>query len=402
MANMSSIRLSSGTYSATTVFDKGNFEAFVPGETLPDTSAYFNAHTLDFKVRLIVSTRDAAGTLYSAPSKWSSVYSFNNTKANVDLAVLINHAPVLKSVQIKNNWDGRPYLHVVTDAAPADLNLLNSLSGGGVNTELWIRTEGGSWLTTGLSNFVEQWDFDGLQTFFGTRDNYDAVTFEVKVRYCFDTSHYPGHSETSNTIYSPYSNVLTIGQEAYSNASAWAKTELDKADSYGLIPASLHGADMTRPITREEFAELAVLLYEKTTGKTADPASPNPFTDTTNPEILKALQLGITTGLSTTVFAPNELTNREQVATMLSRAIRKMVPDGDFSTAGAPNFKDQADIDSWALEHVLFMAKMGIVGGADGKFMPRAVTDTQKAAGYATTTREQALAMSKRIYEKYE
>ena len=185
------------------------------------------------------------------------------------------------------------------------------------------------------------------------------------------------------------------------NTSAWASTEIDKANQYGLIPASLKNADMTKNITREEFAELVVKLYEKTTGNTAVAANPNPFTDTKNPEILKALKLGITTGTSATKFSPVELINREQVASMLSRAVRIMVPDGDFSTAGAPTFTDQKDISSWALEHALFVSKNGILKGTDGKFMPKAITTAQKAAGYANTTREQAVAMGLRIYEKY-
>lgn len=186
----------------------------------------------------------------------------------------------------------------------------------------------------------------------------------------------------------------------YSNASNWATAEMNKADSYGLIPGSLQGADMTKPITREEFAELAVKLYEKTTGTAITPASPNPFKDTTNPEILKAFKVGVTTGISATEFAPKELTNREQVATMLSRAIRVMAPGGDFGTAGAPTFSDKKDISSWALDHVLFMSRLGIIKGTDGKFMPKATTTAQTVAGYATTTREQAIAMSVRSFEQ--
>ncbi|HYG60228.1 MAG TPA: S-layer homology domain-containing protein [Symbiobacteriaceae bacterium] len=185
----------------------------------------------------------------------------------------------------------------------------------------------------------------------------------------------------------------------YSRASDWAKAELDKANATGLIPNSLDGADMTQPITREEFVELAVLLYEKASGKTAAPVSPNPFTDTTNTLVLKAVALGIANGTSATTFAPKELTNREQVATMLSRTLRAITPDGDFSTTGAPTFSDQADISAWALEHVLYMAKLGIIKGSDGKFMPRATTAAQVAAGYATTTREQAIAMGVRSFE---
>lgn len=187
----------------------------------------------------------------------------------------------------------------------------------------------------------------------------------------------------------------------YSAASSWAQAELQKADQYGLIPNSLKGSDMRKHITREEFAELAVKVYEKTTNKTAVAAYPNPFTDTANPEILKAYNLGITTGLSAKIFAPNDSTNREQVATMLSRLIRLIAPNADFSIAGAPSFTDQRDISSWALEHVLFMSKMGIIKGESGKFMPRPITDDQKAKGYAITTREQAIAMSVRIHEQY-
>src|SRR5690606_4502364 len=68
------------------------------------------------------------------------------------------------------------------------------------------------------------------------------------------------------------------GAEAvWSNASQWATAELQKANDAGLIPDILKGADLTKPITREEFAELSVKLYEKSTNKAAIPVSPNPF-----------------------------------------------------------------------------------------------------------------------------
>ncbi|HEX2926085.1 MAG TPA: S-layer homology domain-containing protein [Ruminiclostridium sp.] len=191
------------------------------------------------------------------------------------------------------------------------------------------------------------------------------------------------------------------GGEAWSDASAWATKELQKADEYGLIPDSLKGADMTKPITREEFAELAVKLYEKTTGKAATAVSPNPFTDTKNPEILKAFQLGITDGTSPKTFSPDSLINREQVAAMLSRALKAMVPDGDFSTSGAPTFSDQSKVSSWASESVKLMSKLGVMSGSNGKFMPKATTSAEVASGYGNTTREQAVAMSVRTFEKY-
>lgn len=187
----------------------------------------------------------------------------------------------------------------------------------------------------------------------------------------------------------------------YTSASAWAKPEIERAYDCGLIPHRLLTADAPQPATREEFCELTVRLYEQVTGETAAPISPNPFTDTANTEILKAYQLGITTGTSATTFSPQAVTNREQVTTMFGRTIRLMFPDGDYSLDGAPVFSDQADISPWAVEHVKFMSKAGILIGAGGKFMPRAVTDAQKATGYGTTKREEAIAIAVRIYTTY-
>ena len=177
-------------------------------------------------------------------------------------------------------------------------------------------------------------------------------------------------------------------------------SELDKAAEYGLITSSIKDK-MSEPITREEFAELAVLLYEKTTKETAQPESPNPFTDSNNPEVLKAYKIGIVTGVGNNKFDPKALTNREQVATMLSRAVRVMVPDADFSIEGAPSFSDEEHISNWALEHVKYMSKIGVIKGSEGKFMPKAVTTAEVASGYATTTCEQATLMAVRIYEKF-
>lgn len=215
--------------------------------------------------------------------------------------------------------------------------------------------------------------------------------FEMRL---YSEDHY--YSDTTFVMSVPFK----LSGATIPKGSSWASGEIEKAEALGLIPDSIKKADLTKPITREEFAELVVKLYEKSTGKAATPASPNPFTDTKNPEILKAFKLGITTGTSATTFAPKALTNREQVATMLSRAIRGMAPGGDFSTAGAPVFSDRKDISTWALDHVLFMARLGIIKGSGDKFMPKTTTTAQTAAGYATTTREQAIAMSVRSFDQ--
>lgn len=183
----------------------------------------------------------------------------------------------------------------------------------------------------------------------------------------------------------------------YSKASDWAKAEIESAQKSGVLPALLKGQDMTKFATREELCELAVLLYEKLNGKSVAVPEKNPFTDTKNKQIMKAYSLGITSGTSNTTFEPNTIINREQVATMFGRAIQKLYPNMDYSEIGAPDFMDKKDISSWALSHVLFLSKKGIIKGDDGKFRPRAISAEQKKNNYGTTTREQAIAITVRI-----
>lgn len=201
-------------------------------------------------------------------------------------------------------------------------------------------------------------------------------------------------------IKSPWSNIVAINTPAWSEASAWADEELKKADQYGLIPDILRGADMTKPITREEFCELALRLYETVKGETPQPVSPNPFTDTTNEQVLKAYALGITKGTSATTFEPNKTIKRQECAVMLFRAIKAIAPYADYSIEGIPDFPDQQHIVSWAVEATKYMSKLGIIKeDANGNFMPKATTTAEQAAGYGTATREAAVLMSVRTYD---
>jgi hypothetical protein len=78
-----------------------------------------------------------------------------------------------------------------------------------------------------------------------------------------------------------------------------------------------------------------------------------------------------------------------------------MRPENDYSTAGAPVFKDQRYISAWALDEVRYISKQAIMNGTGGKFIPRPLTSARKTAGYGYTTREQAAVMCERIFVKY-
>lgn len=198
---------------------------------------------------------------------------------------------------------------------------------------------------------------------------------------------------------------------AWENAHEWAQAELNEAAALGLIPDCLQGADLTKDITRAEFAAVCVKVYESLSGTAAAPVAVNPFKDTSDPEVLKALNVGITVGTSDTTFSPDTKLNREQAATMLTRVYKKVALDGwTMGTDGSFNdafralftmpakFADDGNISDWAKDSVYFMNSKGIILGiGDNKFGPKATTDAEKAAGYAQATREQALLIAKRM-----
>ncbi len=77
------------------------------------------------------------------------------------------------------------------------------------------------------------------------------------------------------------------------------------------------------------------------------------------------------------------------------------MPGGDFSIAGVPDFPDQKDISSYAVEAAKYMSKLGIIkGDSQGCFMPKATTTAQQAEGYGTATREAAILMSVRTSDQ--
>lgn len=303
--------------------------------------------------------------------------------------------------ELKNREDtGQPYFYFTCDI-PKSIEELNKQTkvwneiDWKIGNDKWASEKGDTQIMTGSQELWNNIDFDPIDEGGWGEVNIKENTYYFRMRFVFQ-------KPNGSFVYSSFSNVVEIGIQAfYQKASSWAEGELQAAYDSGLIPDILIGADMTQPITREEFAELAVRLCEKTIDEDILPASPNPFTDTMNPQVLKAYKLGITTGTSKTAFSPNMLINREQCATMLYRAIKAIAPDADYSIAGVKDFPDQKDISDWAVEGTKYMFKLGIIKGDNsGNFMPKAVTTAQEAAGYGMATREAAVLMTVRTFDK--
>ena len=175
---------------------------------------------------------------------------------------------------------------------------------------------------------------------------------------------------------------------SYQEASDWAVNDLNKAQEYGLITDRIR-SKMNAPMTREEFCEVIIKLYEKLSGKTAAYSDMSAFTDTKNPEVFKAYNLGIVGGVGNNLFNPNAIINREQLATMMYRAFKAIYPNGDFKTEGVERFSDQDSISSWALEPMRYMYKQGIVKGTGNNCISPSMP----------ANREQAVIMATRTYE---
>ena len=175
----------------------------------------------------------------------------------------------------------------------------------------------------------------------------------------------------------------------WSKASEWAEPELKEASKQNLIPEIFDEANLTKNITRKEFAHTVVKMYEKITGQKAVPIAKNPFTDTKDKEVLKAYNIGITNGTSDTTFSPDALITREQMATMMTRALTKAGKDTSRPES-AKLFADDSEFSGYAKDSIYYMSSIEIIKGVgENKF---------NAKGNAS--REQALAISIRCVKK--
>ena len=268
--------------------------------------------------------------------------------------------------------------------------------------EAQLRVNGGDWQDAYTANPV--WIFSDERSAApdtGTISDKDQV--EVRARITCETL----------GLTSDWSNI--VGNKPSFIAHSWAEGELAEAAAMGLIPDCLQGKDLTANITRAEFAAVCVKLYEVMSTLTAEPVAENPFTDTKDPEVLKAYNIGITNGVGgTTEFRPDTLISRQEAAAMLTRVYKKVNLSGwtlATDSQYAAEFKalftmpalfdDDGQIDNWAKDSVYFMAANKILNGVgsltgvgENCFAPKVRQVNGAEVGNAT--REASLLMSVR------
>ncbi len=181
------------------------------------------------------------------------------------------------------------------------------------------------------------------------------------------------------------------GDIDFGDASDWAQAELQEAYDLDLTTDDILN-NFDKNITRKEFCEIAVKLYEALSGENALTAIVNPFTDTTNATVLKAYELGIIKGTSDTTFSPNNPITRQEICVMIYRTLKANDPDLNMNISGVDEFSDEDSIASWAIDAVKFANKNSIMKG----------TGTNRISPLSNTSREQAIVLLKRTFESFD
>lgn len=98
-----------------------------------------------------------------------------------------------------------------------------------------------------------------------------------------------------------------------------------------------------------------------------------------SPYIAAAAQAGIVSGISETEFGVGRYVSREDMATMICRALEKcgvqFAPSGTDTT-----FADSAQISAYAQKAVAQLTALGILNGENGNFLPAETATREQGA----------------------
>lgn len=174
--------------------------------------------------------------------------------------------------------------------------------------------------------------------------------------------------------------------------SDWAIPEVQEANRRGLVTHSLLWGSITENITREEFCYLAMNLY-KNMGGTGAETNANPFTDTNNPAVIEAYNLGIINGKTATEFYPGAPITRQEIAKIVMLTVNNLTDRRitEKEVCDICQFEDFNDIHEWAIKYVEDAVNSNIINGYSQRYLfPQ-----------GNATREQAIVIMNRAYENF-
>ncbi len=183
-----------------------------------------------------------------------------------------------------------------------------------------------------------------------------------------------------------FTNVVLALPQTPSN---WAAEEISKESEVELLSEKTE-LEYKSNITREEFSELVVNLYEGLSGKECVLEGENPFIDTKSEKVRIANSLGLVKGIGKGKFAPDNGITRQEISVILYRLLKITKPEYDYSYLYNYIFVDDDNISTWAREAVGYLYGIGVINGVGNNYF--------NPLGF--TTKEEAIVLAKRIYDK--
>lgn len=203
-----------------------------------------------------------------------------------------------------------------------------------------------------------------------------------------------GYALTFEGIVKKKGNQQSVQSDS---ASDWAKAEIEAARAANLVPELTGNPGYRDAITREQFAELIAHtanvicggdLYDELKVQQVH------FSDCDNEAVREAASIGVISGVGNGKFAPKQTTNREQIATMIARAIAYIKAETGVdlapSSANISKYTDKAQVSEWAVDGVGLLAANGIMTG----------TSATTLSPKASCTVEQSILLLYRLYQR--
>lgn len=158
----------------------------------------------------------------------------------------------------------------------------------------------------------------------------------------------------------------------------WAEKEINNLYSRGLLSIyEVNNFNPNEPVTRAELAAMLVAIFQLEDEAKSMGVIESSFTDVADDHWAKgaieiAKEYDLIKGYSPTTFAPEDIVNREQLATILVRTKEKHADKPSTSVTNNNSFIDEKFISSWAKEPVAIAVDLGIVSGfPDKTFRPK-------------------------------
>ncbi len=194
-----------------------------------------------------------------------------------------------------------------------------------------------------------------------TNGHYDAATGTV----VFDTNHFSTYAVGYNKV-----NFTDV-----SNA-AWYADAVSFIAARGITSGTTtvtFSPDAT--LTRGQFITLLLRAY----GISSDANPTDNFSDAGDTYytgyLAAAKKLGITNGVGSNMFAPDQVITRQEMLTMLYNTLKVLykLPSG-VSGKTLSDFTDNGSIATWAQESMSYLVKTGAVSGNNGVLNPNVTT----------------------------